>query len=306
MKDNHKLIETIEQHIKANSISCTSMTVTVFGDMVSQHGSWVWLSSLISALAPLGFNERQVRTSVYRLVQNDWLQVKKIGRCSYYCFTDSAMNHYEKVAKRLYAVKQQAWDQSWLLVLPVSVPEDKKEEFRKSLVWQGFNAITTGMYAHPSSDRSSLDEVMHELGIIKDVVVFTAKTSDLNSQGAIKELLKMRWKLSEIEVYYQNFVTFYGDLYKKVSQSAPSKQECFILRAAIIHDFRRILLRDPDFPHDMLPQGWVGHAAQDLVKRVYQLVAQPSLSYIQEDMKNELGHLPEVNEQFFTRFGGIS
>ena len=62
--DKNKRTQQIQKHIKDNSISCTSMVVTVFGDLVSQHGSWVSLASLIQVLEPFGFNERQIRMSV--------------------------------------------------------------------------------------------------------------------------------------------------------------------------------------------------------------------------------------------------
>ncbi|MFQ3304721.1 MAG: phenylacetic acid degradation operon negative regulatory protein [Oceanospirillaceae bacterium] len=305
MTDKNKRTKKIQQHIKDSTISCTSMVVTVFGDVVSQHGSWVSLASLIQVLEPFGFNERQIRTSVYRLVQNNWLQVNKVGRCSYYCFTDTATGHYEKAARRIYAVNQPEWDNNWTLVLPVSVPDMKLEEFRKSLIWQGFNTVTSGLYAHPSSERSSLDELIHELGIVNDLVVFSASTSDLNSQGVLKDLIKNRWKLSELETYYKDFLFFYRPICQKIFLTLPDPGECLLLRQAMIHDYRRILLRDPDFPAAMLPPGWVGHEAQDLVKRAYKVLAESSIYYISQKMKNAQGPMPEPNKRFFTRFGGL-
>lgn len=306
LAETSKRIEIIKQHIKESNISCTSMVVTVFGDIVSQHGHWVGLSSLIQVLEPFGFNERQVRTSVYRLVQTDWLKVNKIGRRSYYCFTESATGHYEKAAKRIYLTEREDWDQNWILVLPISVPEDKKEELRKSLLWQGYNTLTSGVYAHPSSDRFSLDEVLYELGIVSNVVVFNAKTGDLNSQGAIKEIIKSRWQLSELEELYQQFLNFYRPIYQKLSNEQVTPLESFIYRAALIHDFRRILLRDPDFPNEMLPHGWVGNEAQDLVKRTYRALVKPSLAFIDEYIQNAQGIVPEATSKFFTRFGGLT
>ena len=303
--DKSKRTKKIQQHIKDSAISCTSMVVTVFGDVVSQHGSWVSLASLIQVLEPFGFNERQIRTSVYRLVQNNWLQVNKVGRCSYYCFTDTATGHYEKAARRIYAVHQLEWDNNWTLILPVSAPDEKVEEFRKSLIWQGFNTLTSGLYAHPSSERSSLDELIRELDIVNDLVVFNASTSDLDSQGVLKDLIKNRWKLSELEAYYQDFILFYRPICQKIFLTLPDPAECLLLRQAMIHDYRRILLRDPDFPTAMLPLGWVGHEAQNLVKQAYKILAESSIYYIGQKMKNAQGPMPDPSKRFFTRFGGL-
>ena len=307
MTKTSKLNLTIKQHIKKSSISCTSMVVTIFGDTVSQHGSWLWLSSLIKTLEPLGFNDRQVRTSVYRLVQSNWLQVNKVGRCSYYCFTDFAMAHYEKAARRIYAADQADWNENWILVLPISVPEDKKEEFRKSLLWQGFNTLVSGLYAHPSCDASSLDEAIHELGLAGNVIILNGSIADLNSQSVIKSLIKDRWKLSALETSYRDFLNFYRPLClqllnKQDKSEQLSTTDCFLLRAILIHDYRRILLRDPDFPQAMLTQGWVGYEAHDLVKRMYKTLVEPSTTYIEENMNNAQGKLPEASNKFFQRF----
>ncbi|MCW9000372.1 MAG: hypothetical protein OQK04_16810, partial [Kangiellaceae bacterium] len=60
---NIDLNSFVANRCEAKSISCKSIIVTVFGDLVSQHGGWIWLGSLIQALAPLGFSERLIRTS---------------------------------------------------------------------------------------------------------------------------------------------------------------------------------------------------------------------------------------------------
>src|SRR5436190_15250989 len=59
-----------------------SLVVTVWGDALAPHGGAVWLSGLIRLLAPLGLNERLVRTSVYRLARDGWLASRQAGRRS--------------------------------------------------------------------------------------------------------------------------------------------------------------------------------------------------------------------------------
>jgi phenylacetic acid degradation operon negative regulatory protein len=296
---------TIQQRVSEQNISCTSMVVTVFGDVVSQHGGWIWLGSLIEALEDFGFNERLVRTAVYRLVQNDWLQVSKVGRRSYYCFTENAKGHYAKAARRIYAGPAAEWDGAWTLVIPANVSDDKREEFRKSLNWQGFNTLSPGLYAHPSSDRTSLDETLQELGIADQVVVLSAQTNDPQSQASIRQLARQRWKLNDLAESYQELVDFYRKAAETFSKNTPPAKDCFHLRTLLIHDYRRILLRDPDFPEEMLPQGWIGLQAHDLVRRLYRAVATASLEYIENELENAHGALPGTNERFYKRFGGL-
>ena len=127
------------------------------------------------------------------------------------------------------------------------------------------------------------DELIHELGIVNDLVAFTASTSDLNSQGVLKDLIKNRWKLSELETYYHDFLRFYRPICQKLFLTLP----------------------EPDFPAAMLPPGWVGHEAQDLVKRAYKVLAEPSIDYISQKMQNAQGSMPEPDRRFFTRFGSL-
>jgi phenylacetic acid degradation operon negative regulatory protein len=187
------------------------------------------------------------------------------------------------------------------------VPDDKKEAFIKSLLWQGFNTLVSGLYAHPSCDASSLDEAIHELGLVDNVIVLNGSIADLNSQSVIKSLIKERWKLSELETSYRDFLTFYRPICQQLlNKNDKSEQlsttECFLLRVILIHDYRRVLLRDPDFPQAMLAQGWVGYEAHDLVKRMYKVLSKPSTDYIEENMNNAQGKIPGASNKFHQRF----
>ena len=59
-----------------------SLITTVFGDSIAPRGGTVWLGSLISAMAEFGIKERLVRTSVFRLAKDGWLEYNQFGRRS--------------------------------------------------------------------------------------------------------------------------------------------------------------------------------------------------------------------------------
>ena len=125
-----------------------SLVITFFGDIVSQHGGNVWLGSLISVLAKFKINERLVRTTVFRLVQDDWLEAHRIGRRSYYRFSEYGEEEYERAARRIYSVHEADWSGSWQLVILRGVSEERKESSR-SLRWQGYRSVTAGALAKP-------------------------------------------------------------------------------------------------------------------------------------------------------------
>ena len=49
-----------------------------------------WLGSLAALLEGLGFGERFVRTALFRLNKEGWLDVSRIGRRSFYSLSDKA------------------------------------------------------------------------------------------------------------------------------------------------------------------------------------------------------------------------
>src|SRR5450432_1724828 len=63
----------IQRTLKAEPPRAKSLIVTVWGDALGPHGGTAWLAGLIRLMAPFGINERLVRTSVFRLAQDGWL-----------------------------------------------------------------------------------------------------------------------------------------------------------------------------------------------------------------------------------------
>jgi phenylacetic acid degradation operon negative regulatory protein len=80
-------------------------------------------------------------------------------------------------------------------------------------------------------------------------------------------------------------------------------QTSFVARTLLIHEFRRILLTDPDLPDSLLPGDWPGHAAAELTKALYSRVCERSTRYVVQTLENEAGLLPEPDAAFFRRFG---
>jgi phenylacetic acid degradation operon negative regulatory protein len=292
----------IAERVKAANISSKSHLVTVFGDVMTQHGQWVWLGSLIEALAGLGFSERLVRTSVFRLVQDDWLQTQKVGRRSYYSFTESAKRHNEKAARRIYAGEVPTWDGRWLIVIPTYVTEPKLTQFRRQLEWLGFSPLVGGVFAHPSFEQQSLEETVQEMSLSQAVVIFSSRTLDHNSANVLKQLVHDRWNIKQLESDYKVLLSVYQPLLEQLKVTGADDRQSFLLRTLLIHDYRRILLKDHELPKDMLPQMWAGFDVHILVSEMYELLALASNRYITQTLKNAEGLLPTEDSLFWCRF----
>ncbi|ACA84517.1 transcriptional regulator, PaaX family [Shewanella woodyi ATCC 51908] len=299
-EDNY--LKFINQRVEKSS-SGPSMLVTLFGDLVSQHGNWIWLGSLITGLKPFGYSERLIRTSVFRLVKSDWLITKKVGRRTYYALSETAKAHHDKAARRIYSSEPSSLADAWTVVIPIFVPDNVKETFKKQLQWLGFSPLTNGAYAHLEVDKQSLEDTLLELGLKDAVIVLSCKVDGSHSKNVFKRLVKEYWGLETLEASYKEFLDAYRPLIIKFNKGKmPSDETCFLLRILLIHEYRRILLKDKQLPEDMLPNGWVGFEAHELVGKLYAQLAQASVNYAVENLENAQGHLPYVSAKFWQRF----
>ena len=110
MSMSAKIQQIIDSVVKNETLSGTSLISTIFGDSVLHRGGNISLASLIQLLELFGFNDRAVRTSVFRLVKNDWLCSDKIGRTSFYRITDSSRSTYLQAEQRIYNDQMKEWD----------------------------------------------------------------------------------------------------------------------------------------------------------------------------------------------------
>ncbi len=284
-------------------IRCPSLIVTLFGDVASQHGGVVWLGSLVSALGLLGVDERLVRTSTFRLVQEGWLEASREGRRSFYRLTAYGRREYARAARRIYARERPAWDGSWTLLLPVALPEAQREAFRRSVRWAGFGQLAPNVFAHPGRDTTAIGELLSESGLAEKVVVMQAGTDALQSDRLLREVLWTNWQLGELAQAYERFVRRYRPVRAALGRSRRDRpRDCFVVRLLLVHEYRRILLHDTDVPAELLPRDWPGHEARRLAADLYARVAAGSLAHISAQLEGANGPLGPPADSFALRF----
>ena len=283
-----------------------SLIITVFGDSISQHGNSVWLGSLIDALKPFGINSRLVRTAVYRNSQDGWLTSVPSGRRSYYSFTDYGLRHYEKAARRIYVESPCNWDGQWTLVLTGSVAESSREMLRRELQWLGFGNLGTGLMACPGANRQSLDETLSELQLTDQVAVMRATTDEIKSGQVLNEMVKDCWALERLAGRYNQFLDTFKPVFNAVSRAQSLQPEdAFQIRTLLIHEYRRILLKDTDLPRQVLPDNWPGRTASALTAALYRLIHEPAIVFLRSNMQTTEGMLHKASANYYRRFGGL-
>jgi len=279
----------LQSRIREGNISSTTLVFTFFCDVVTQHGGEIWLGSVIHALAPLGINERLTRTAVFRLVQDGWLESRKQGRRSYYRLTQTGQHYYQRAATRIYTSGKPEWDGVWTLLFVSMVPEDKRDALHRGLSWLGYGRMAAGVYALPCNNRPPLDELLADLDI-KDSIVHMQAQAD-NAEG-LQRLVMSRWKLDDLRERYKIFTSQYGKAGKILgANKPPGDHSMFLLRVLLMHEYRRILLQDPELPAAMLPANWEGYIAQSLTGDLYRKLATSTAKWVNRELLNADGHL---------------
>ena len=285
-------------------IRAGSLLVSVFGDAVAPRGGSVWLGSLIPVLGAFGVGERLVRTSVFRLVRQGWLSANKSGRRSYYSLTDKGLRRFQEASRRIYSEPRQDWAGDWFLVLLTGVDAAEREELRRELRWLGFAPFTSTVLAHPAPSIDDVRDCLAETAGGDSVVTMTASVHD-GRDAALQDRVQDAWQLDELGARYEAFVDRFQPLYTALrNPPAPDPEAAFCLRVLVIHEYRRILLRDPLLPAALLPRRWQGAASFQLCRNLYAKLAMPAESYLSSAFENEYGPLPPAEPAFFTRFGG--
>jgi len=281
-----------------------SLITTVFGDSIAPRGGTLWLGSLINTMADFGISERLVRTSVFRLVKEGWLQSQQIGRRSYYSLTDDGRERFEQATHRIYGEPVAHWDGKWCLLLLSALDTASKEIVRRECGWLGFGQMSANLLAHPSPDLADLDVTIRRLGVDDSLVVIEGQT--IRSESAMRELARSSWNLDEIDARYAEFVQRFRPVFQALSgKSQPAEESAFLIRTLLIQEYRKVLLRDPLLPAELLPSAWHGSAAYQLCRNLYRAVQEQADAYLDHMMETAEGPLPPPSRAFQQRFGGL-
>ncbi|HSM31152.1 MAG TPA: PaaX family transcriptional regulator C-terminal domain-containing protein, partial [Woeseiaceae bacterium] len=194
-----------------------SLITTVFGDSIAPRGGTVWLGSLIRAMGEFGINERLVRTSVFRLVKDGWLQSSQVGRRSFYSLTDEGREKFRAATHRIYGEPVTEWDGEWCLLLLSSLDATVKDTLRRECGWLGFGALSANVLAHPAPDASDLEITLQRAGAADDVVILAGRT--VKSDASMRKLAASAWNLDDIDARYERFVALYRPLYAALKKS---------------------------------------------------------------------------------------
>jgi phenylacetic acid degradation operon negative regulatory protein len=280
-----------------------SLLVTILGDAIAPRGGVIALGSLIELARPFGINDRHVRTAIGRLANEQWVSSQRSGRVSFYRLTSHGRARFAEATQRIYGAPQADWNGEWTLVIIPRSSRRARDDLREELTWLGFGQLTSGVFAHPTHGEETVRARVAELESAGEIIVIQRA---LVTQASDEKLVGMGWDLGELARRYRRFADMFAPLDAELTRAVqPSGETAFVLRTLLVHEYRRIHLRDPQLPASLLPRQWAGTDAHALCRSLYAKVFAASEEFLSTRVQTLDGALPAPAAEVFARFGGL-
>lgn len=274
------------------------LIISIFGDTIAPRGGSIWLGSLIGLMAHFGVSERLVRTGVFRLTRDGWFKTRSAGRRSFYELTHERSAIFAEADRRIYAASLPHWDGNWTLVqaLP-DLPAKDRQRLRDALKWHGFGQLSPTLMISPrTTDRIPLNGAGHA-----GSVVFQARREDLTDTASQIDIAGAAWNIAGLSTAYENLIRRFSPFVQAVPADP---DQCFVLRTLLIHEYRRILLKDPQLPEALAPPDWPGGKARRLVAQLYHLLTPATDKFVAGNIECWSGGCPDPAPEYRQRFAG--
>jgi phenylacetic acid degradation operon negative regulatory protein len=277
-----------------------SLIITLFGDSLAPRGGAVTLGSLIRLARPFGLTERLVRTTVARLANEDWLAARRDGRLSEYRLSARGRRQFADATRRIYAEIPLRWSGLWTLVLLPAPSAAVRDE----LTWLGFGQPSPGVFAHPTRSAADAREQLERLNGAARALVLEARN---DTPAADRRFARAGWDLGELAAGYRRLVRAFEPVRAAFGRGADLDPEnAFIVRTLLVHEYRKIHLRDPLLPQSLLPEDWIGGHAYELCRTLYARTFSAAEEHLSRVASHLRGAVPPPEPATLRRFGGLN
>jgi phenylacetic acid degradation operon negative regulatory protein len=275
--------------------SARNLLVTVFGDVVVPAGpeTEVTVQGLTAALADFGVNERLVRTSLTRLVNDGLLAVRTSGRRSFYRVAPTATDLFAAADERIYRGRPEPWDGHWTLVVldgAESTPV-RRATLRQELTSAGLGVVAPNVLASPVVAPSIVAETVARVAGFEQVLVMRSTVVPGAGLADPVALARRCSDLDGLEQRYDaladRFASFDDGRLDELDAARASK-----LRLLLVSTFRRVVLTDPMLSRELLPAEWAGDRARREATRVYHAVAERADRHLEAQLEHPVGTSP--------------
>ncbi len=237
----------------------------------------------------MGIADGVVRTAVSRLASDGWLDRTRIGRNSFYRLADKGRETFRRASAHIYAQRPPDWRGHFEMLFLDGI--STREGLREALSDAGFGSPASGVWIAPGGASVPLE---------------AADSLHVEARGGSDEaraLAARAWPLGQTGEAYGRFLAVFGPLGAALADGGGmSDLDRLVARVLLIHEYRRIVLRDPLLPAEILPADWPGAAARALCADIYGALVEGSERWLDAHGVNEHGALPAPQGDLRQRF----
>ena len=279
----------ILDHVRAEPSRTWSIIITIYGDAIVPRGGSVWLGSLLAFFNAMGIADGVVRTAVSRLASDGWLERTRVGRNSFYQLADKGRETFRRASEHIYAQRPPDWRGHFEMLFLDGI--STREGLREALTDAGFGSPASGVWIAPGGAIVPLEAA-------DSLHVETRAGPD-----EARALAARAWPLDQTGEAYGRFLSVFGPLGAALADGGGmSDLDRLVARVLLIHEYRRIVLRDPLLPAQILPPDWPGAAARALCADIYGALLAGSERWLDAHAVNANGPLPPPAADLSRRF----
>ena len=242
-------------------IRAWSVIVTVLGDLCASRQDRISAQVLVALVAPLGISAQASRVAVHRLRRDGWIETDRAGRGSLYRLSEAGWNRTEAVRPRIYArARPEA-----AAALVVGPPELSQADLVARL----------GSEAVALAPRTALvsAETPVEPGVLKT-----------SCSGAVPAWVE---PLLVDPADCANYAALAAAVSKAdIPAAGRDPLSGTALRLAVLHHWRRLCLRHSPLADGLMPPGWPGDRAREMVTTALDQLPRPDLDALLDAVRS--------------------
>lgn len=252
-------------------LSSRAVVITFLCDVLRPRGESVFLADMISLLSPVGVSERVLRTAVFRMSRDGWLETRRVGRQAVYRVTSEGWRLIEPGCRQFYTAPTPGWDGQWTLIMfdNHSITVEQRRAAARILSWRGFGVVASNVFAHPGIDVALTRQILTETGLASAAISLRAETQDIAESASLRDMVASTWDLKSLQQEYRQKLALFEPLLLVDLAAECTPDLAFALRMLLMHGFKQVVLRDPGLPAQLLPTDWPGHRARDVIRQLY-------------------------------------
>lgn len=239
-----------------------SLLVTMFGDLALAPDARLSGATVNAITAKIGIKPEATRVALHRLRKEDWIESHRTGRQTRYGLTPHGRSQTRAAWPRVYGPALEGL-QAVLVVEDPSSPAD----------WPTDHASAATVQIGPKTFVTTGTDVQ------KGHLCLPLKQDATLPDWVRDKLCPPEVQTSSVDLAQRLSGVLADDRLTGLSLLQRSA-----LRIVIVHDWRRLILRTPAFPEDLLAPRWKGAECRDAIRALTTLLPVPDLKQLDADI----------------------